>query len=687
MKKIFTLLVGIVFSITILMAQAPPQAFSYKATITRTLPNGNVVAVVNKTVGLQIDILKGDAKELFYSETFKPKTNLSGQIDIEIGKGTIVTGDFSSIPWSGDIFFLQVWVDINGGSAYGLNPMSITQLLSVPYALYAGEAGSAVNETDPIFSLHPAHGISSGNITDWKTAYGWGNHADAGYLESYTETDPIFINHVANGITNTVIGNWNTAFGWGNHAGLYRPIDYVPAWSEIANKPTTITEFGITDAVTTMGDQTIAGNKTFTGTTTVSNALNAGNGFASIYSETEKKPILGEKGNVSIGTASNWDWSELDVNGGVNILPGQWEWGSGLALSAWDAQGGGGEQYLIGSTGALAHEGAGKFFIRNTNHYWDAIFIMDNQGRVGIDMGFDGLPQYTLDVSGDINFTGELLKNGSPYSTGFLTNETDPIFTSHAANGITATNITNWNTAFNWGNHSGLYRPISYVPAWSEIIGKPTFATVATSGSYNDLNNKPTIDGSETKVTEGTNVTITGVGTEASPYVINSTGGGGSSSHSIGETYGGGIVFYVYDNGQHGLIAATVDQSTGIRWYGGSYTYTRARADGVGAGLKNTAIIIANQGPVDGNAFAATVCNEYSVTVGDVTYGDWYLPSKYELNLLYLQKSVVGGFASNFYWSSTEASSSVAWIQYFTNGYLDYNSKNSTYYVRAVRAF
>ena len=131
--------------------------------------------------------------------------------------------------------------------------------------------------------------------------------------------------------------------------------------------------------------------------------------------------------------------------------------------------------------------------------------------------------------------------------------------------------------------------------------------------------------------------------------------------HFIGESYGGGIVFYVYDNGQNGLIAATADQSKGIRWYGGSNTNTRARANGVGAGLKNTAIIIANQGPVDGGAFAATVCNEYSVTVGGINYGDWYLPSQHELNLLYLQKNVVGGFANDYYWSSIENDDENAW--------------------------
>lgn len=160
-----------------------------------------------------------------------------------------------------------------------------------------------------------------------------------------------------------------------------------------------------------------------------------------------------------------------------------------------------------------------------------------------------------------------------------------------------------------------------------------------------------------------------------------------STAHYIGQSYGGGIVFYVYDNGQHGLIAATADQSTGIRWYGGSNTYTRARGDGVGAGLKNTAIIIANQGPVDGVAFAATICNEYSVTVNGVVYGDWYLPSKHELNLLFLNKNVVGGFANTNYWSSTEVDFYNAWYQVFNFGNQYLTNKNDPGYVRAIRAF
>jgi hypothetical protein len=184
----------------------------------------------------------------------------------------------------------------------------------------------------------------------------------------------------------------------------------------------------------------------------------------------------------------------------------------------------------------------------------------------------------------------------------------------------------------------------------------------------------------------GTGLTVAGT----SGQVLTSTGSGTltwTGTHYIGESYGGGIVFYVYDNGKHGLIAATSDQSSSIRWYGGSNTNTRARADGVGAGLKNTAIIIANQGAVDGAAFAATICNEYSVTVDGVTYGDWYLPSKHELYLLYLQKTVVGGFAGNSYWSSTEFGSDYAWGQNFGSGLQSANGKSNPNYVRAIRAF
>lgn len=181
-------------------------------------------------------------------------------------------------------------------------------------------------------------------------------------------------------------------------------------------------------------------------------------------------------------------------------------------------------------------------------------------------------------------------------------------------------------------------------------------------------------------------------GTQGEGKVLTSDAGGvaswtSGSTHAIGESYGGGIVFYVYDEGHHGLIAPTVNQAQGMRWYAGTNTNTMAMADGVGAGKANTAIIIANQGYGDGATYAARICNEYSVTVGDVTYGDWYLPSKFELNLLYLQKSVVGDFASDHCCSSTEANSTDVWIQAFLYGGQSIDAKWKEYSVRAIRAF
>ena len=158
--------------------------------------------------------------------------------------------------------------------------------------------------------------------------------------------------------------------------------------------------------------------------------------------------------------------------------------------------------------------------------------------------------------------------------------------------------------------------------------------------------------------------------------------------HTIGETYGGGVVFYVYDDGRHGLIAATSDQSTGMQWYNGAVKNTGSTGDGLGAGAMNTAMIVAMQLGDDQNGnFAAKVCADYSVTVNGIAYGDWYLPSKYELNLLFLQRVAVGGFAASDYWSATELNSYNAWTQYFYDGFQSDYGKDGTGYVRAIRAF
>ena len=170
-----------------------------------------------------------------------------------------------------------------------------------------------------------------------------------------------------------------------------------------------------------------------------------------------------------------------------------------------------------------------------------------------------------------------------------------------------------------------------------------------------------------------------------------SFGTDGQPLHYIGESYGGGTVFFVYDNGQHGLIAAPTDQSTSIKWWNGTGRYTGSKGDGLRAGEMNTAMIVAAQVPDNQTSnFAARVCADYSVSLGGITYGDWYLPSKYELGLLYQNRDKVPNLASAVYWSSTEFNQIVAWYIDFSNGNVDYNDFNKSaanYYVRAIRSF
>jgi len=157
---------------------------------------------------------------------------------------------------------------------------------------------------------------------------------------------------------------------------------------------------------------------------------------------------------------------------------------------------------------------------------------------------------------------------------------------------------------------------------------------------------------------------------------------------AIGSTYQGGIVFWLDGNGG-GLIAAPTDQSYGAEW--GCFGTTISGADGtaIGTGNQNTIDIEAG---CTNSGTAADICA--NLTLGG--YSDWFLPSKDELNEMYLNigqglagtSANVGGFAYTNYWSSTEDGNYYAWMQMFNFG-ID-QSSHMKYYnanVRAVRVF
>jgi len=171
-----------------------------------------------------------------------------------------------------------------------------------------------------------------------------------------------------------------------------------------------------------------------------------------------------------------------------------------------------------------------------------------------------------------------------------------------------------------------------------------------------------------------------------------------TTSYSIGDFAQGGIVFWVDETGQHGLVCAKNDQDggSGVRWYAG--TYGKAKGDGPFSGETNTSIIISAQVAIgdDGSTYAARICNELQITEGGKTYGDWYLPSKEELNLMWeniitINNAATANGGSSFlpeiYWSSTEYSLAHAYQQWFQHGFQETYQKDWAQHVRAIRAF
>jgi hypothetical protein len=156
----------------------------------------------------------------------------------------------------------------------------------------------------------------------------------------------------------------------------------------------------------------------------------------------------------------------------------------------------------------------------------------------------------------------------------------------------------------------------------------------------------------------------------------------------VGDYYQGGYIAYIFKPGDagyvpgqtHGLIASEFDNAASNTWYNGSYIATGATATGIGVGNTNTTTIVTAQGGV--TTYAARTCDIYSYG----GYTDWFLPTKDELNQMYVNRAYIPGLAGS-YWSSSEIDTNNAWIQNLGTGAQSSAGKNMSYKVRAVRKF
>ena len=897
MKKIYTLFLTLIIT-GCLMAQTP-QSLKYQA-VARDA-SGDVVA--DQAIGMQISILQSSVSgTAVYVETFAPTTNEFGLINLNIGAGTVVSGDLTTIDWSSDTYFVKVEMDITGGTTY--EEYGTSQLLSVPYALHAKTAenltgtvtetdpvftawdkttgisitesqisdldhftntdetdqvftasvaesitasdttrwGSTVtdeadplftawdkttgisitesqindldhfttsDETDPIFGAHSANGITSTNITNWTTAFGWGDHSLAGYLTSYTETDPVFGAHAANVITSTNITNWTTAYGWSDHSAAGYLTNYTetdPVFGVHAANG--ITSTNITNWTTAYGwgDHSTAGYLTsYTETDPIFGA-HAANGVTST-NITNWTTAYGWDDHSTAGyiTDGNTGWdnsygfitassSELLTNKSGDIS--MWTNDAGYLtdfteadpiFTAWDkstgisitenqiSDFGNYESAFTKNTAFNKNFGnsAGTVTEGNDSRLSDARTPVSH--AVSHTDGTDDIQDATSSQKGlmtatyatklegiaagaEVNIATNLsvgIKTATALdinsSTG--TNVTIPAATTDEAGlmtnaqfdklsgietGANVTDATNVNTAgavmesdFNAGTF--LYATSDNTPqpktvsetktilslenventalsTWAgsgniTSLGTVTSGTLGTGAALADVTMSLGSDADgDIYYRSGSKLTRLPTGTDDQVLTLESSvpawkdASGGSTTYTVGDFALGGIVFWVDETGQHGLVCAKTDQNSGVRWYAGFYGNTQAKGDGPLAGEMNTAIIIASQVAIgdDGSTYAARICAELQITEGGKTYGDWYLPSKEELNLMYQNKATIdvtananggNGFASDYYWSSTEISNGDAWGQYFGNGYQSNYSKSTPLYVRAIRAF
>ena len=143
MKKLYTLISLVISTIT--FAQAP-QGFNYQATVR----NSTGALIVNQNVFFKFNLMLNSASSLpVFSETHMTPTDDLGQVNLVIGTGTATTGTFSTINWGNGNYYLGI--ELNTGSGYVA--MGTTQLLSVPYALYANSAGNSQATTPNLASV------------------------------------------------------------------------------------------------------------------------------------------------------------------------------------------------------------------------------------------------------------------------------------------------------------------------------------------------------------------------------------------------------------------------------------------------------------------------------------------------------------------------------------------------------
>lgn len=204
MKKI-VLIAALALGTYLVSAQAP-EKMSYQSIVR----NASGQLLSNQNVAVRVSVLQGSASgTVVYSERITGTTNVNGLVSLEIGSGTVLSGTFSTINWGGNSYYLKTETDPAGGTNYTVTGTS--QLLSVPYALYAKSAGGGGGS----FVLPYTNTLT--NATDLFTL---ANNGDGSSIVGQNNATTSSISAVRGEVTSTSPGGFSSAVkGMNNGTG------------------------------------------------------------------------------------------------------------------------------------------------------------------------------------------------------------------------------------------------------------------------------------------------------------------------------------------------------------------------------------------------------------------------------------------------------------------------------------
>ncbi|PQA94579.1 hypothetical protein B0A69_08945 [Chryseobacterium shigense] len=452
MKKIL-LTLGIMLGFFMGHAQAP-EKMSYQA----IMRNGSGQLLTNQSIAVKVSVLQGSpAGTLVYSERLTGNTNANGLISMEIGTGTVLSGTFSTINWPSGSYYLKTETDPAGGTNYTIAGTS--QLLSVPYALYAKSAGgtggsftipytNTVNNASTLFSL-----INDGDGTSVEGVNNTTSSSIAAVRGIVSNVAPGGFSSGIRGINN---GTGGLGIGiWGSQAGS--------GWGVYGVTPSGLGVYGNSSGA---GTGVYANSNSGTGLTATST-----NGIAaslSIFNNANNSNVLNAN-TLGNGTVINVSSS----GSGAGVLSST---GSGFAVqgitSAQTSAGvigdnnGGGEAVVGRNTSDIAgavvgrNDGGGYgvrgFVATNTTGTSVGVF-----GQVGLSSGKGRAGRFeNLNSNNDrnafeveTNGTGNIPDNTQGNASSFLVNNTNSV--GAAVRGEVKTIFGNFGAAGVFGVSSG----------------------------------------------------------------------------------------------------------------------------------------------------------------------------------------------------------------------------------------